>query len=138
MVNQKKILVVDDEPDIVKLLRVILERQGYQVITATNAEDGLVKARQEQPDLIILDVMMPSRTEGFHFAWNLRNDFSAYGQQVPILIHSAIHETTSLRFYPDKSDGTYGPGEFLPVQGFIDKPADTTELLHRIENLLNG
>lgn len=138
MSNQKKILVVDDEPDIVRMLSLLLKKQGYQVVSASNAEEGLQKVKEERPDLIILDVMMPSRTEGFHFAWNLRNDPSPECQNVPILLHSAIHDTTSLRFYPDRSDGTYGPGEFLPVQGFLDKPAQPGELLRRVEELLEG
>ena len=136
MTDSKKILVVDDEPDIVRMLSLLLKRAGYEVVTASNADEGLQKVREEQPDLIVLDVMMPGSTEGFHFAWTLRNDKSSGCADVPIIVHSAVHDTTSLRFYPDQSDGTYGPGEFLPVQDFLDKPADPAELLRKVQNLL--
>jgi DNA-binding response OmpR family regulator len=136
MSEPKKILVVDDDPDIVESLRVVLESRSYQVLSASNAEEAQEQVRKERPDLIILDIMMPRGTEGFHFVWNLRNDASSGCQDVPILVLSAIHDTTSLRFYPDQSDGTYSPGEFLPVQDFLDKPVEPKELLRRVENLL--
>jgi CheY-like chemotaxis protein len=136
MSEPKSILVVDDDPDIVESLRVVLESRSYQVLSASNAEEAQEQVRKERPDLIILDIMMPRGTEGFHFVWNLRNDASSGCQDVPILVLSAIHDTTSLRFYPDQSDGTYSPGEFLPVQDFLDKPVEPKELLRRVENLL--
>ena len=138
MASSEKILVVDDEPDIVESLRLVLEAVGYQVVSASNAEEGLEKASQEHPDLIILDIMMPGGTEGFHFVWKLRNDPSSGCQEVPIMVHSAIHDTTDLRFYPNQSDGTYGPGEFFPVQEFLDKPVDPARLLLRVKQLLKG
>jgi DNA-binding response OmpR family regulator len=138
MSEPKKILVVDDDPDIVESLRVVLESRSYQVLSASNAKEAQEQVKKERPDLIILDIMMPRGTEGFHFVWNLRNDASSGCQDVPILVLSAIHDTTSLRFYPDQSDGTYSPGEFLPVQDFLDKPVEPKELLRRVENLLRG
>ena len=56
--------------------------------------------------------------------------------QTPILVLTAIHSTTFLRFYPDRRDGQYSPGEFLPVQGFMDKPVQPGELLRRISETL--
>lgn len=138
MVVRKKILIVDDDPDIAESLRLVLESKSYQVVSASNAQEGREKVKQEHPDLIILDIMMPNSTEGFHFVWNLRNDTSSECQNVPVMILSSIHDTTSLRFYPDQSDGTYAAGEFLPVQDFLDKPAEPKELLRRVENLLKG
>ena len=55
---------------------------------------------------------------------------------LPIIIASGIHGETELRFYPDKTDGTYQPGEFLPVQGWIDKPVNVADLTTKIEALL--
>ena len=57
--DSAKILVVDDEPDILEFLRYNLEKEGYEVVTANNGEEGISKAEQEKPDLIILDIMMP-------------------------------------------------------------------------------
>ena len=133
---QAKVMVVDDDPDVVEILRLVLETAGYEVASANSAAQGLEKVKEFCPDLVLLDVMMPDGTEGFQFVWELRNDFPPELADTPIIVLSAIHETTKLRFYPDDSDGTYRSGEFLPVQGFIDKPAEPEMLLKRIEQVL--
>ena len=107
MSEPAKILVVDDDHDLVTTLRLILEEAGYRVISAPDAEQGMARAEGERPDLILLDIMMPNATEGFHFVWKLRRREEPYFQTVPIVVLSAIHETTDLRFYPDSGDGTY-------------------------------
>ncbi|MBU0606465.1 MAG: response regulator [Armatimonadetes bacterium] len=129
-------MVVDDDPDVVEILRLVLETAGYEVASANSAPQGLDKVKEFCPDLVLLDVMMPDDTEGFQFVWKLRNEFAPELADTPIIVLSAIHETTKLRFYPDQSDGTYRSGEFLPVQGFIDKPAEPEMLLKRIEQVL--
>ncbi len=68
-----KILVVDDEPNIVKLLQVNLQRAGYQVVTASDGLEALAKVKQEQPDLVLLDVIMP-RLDGWKALERLRSD----------------------------------------------------------------
>ena len=133
---QAKVMVVDDDPDVVEILRLVLETAGYEVASASSAPQGLEKVQEFCPDVVLLDVMMPDGTEGFQFVWKLRNEFPPELADTPIIVLSAIHETTKLRFYPDKSDGTYRSGEFLPVQGFIDKPAEPEMLLKRIEQVL--
>lgn len=131
-----KVMVVDDDPDVVEILRLVLETADYDVESANSAPEALEKVPTFRPDLILLDVMMPDGTEGFQFVWKLRNEFPPELADTPIIVLSAIHETTRLRFYPEKSDGTYRPGEFLPVQGFIDKPAEPEMLLKRIDQVL--
>lgn len=131
-----KVMVVDDDPDVVEILRLVLETAEYEVESANSAPEGLEKLPNFKPDLILLDVMMPDGTEGFQFVWKLRNEFAPELADTPIIVLSAIHETTRLRFYPEQSDGTYRPGEFLPVQGFIDKPAEPEMLLKRIDQVL--
>jgi two-component system alkaline phosphatase synthesis response regulator PhoP len=69
----RKILVVDDEPSIVRPLMFILRKEGYEVITASNGEEGLSIARTERPDLIFLDVMMPKKT-GYEVCQELKKD----------------------------------------------------------------
>ncbi len=132
----RKILLVDDDPDLIHALTLVLERQGYQVVSALDPHRGLVLADTERPDLIVLDVMMPEGTEGFHFVWNIRTRPDAYFQQVPIVMLTAIHQRTALRFYPDSTDGTYQAGEYLPVQGFVDKPVEPAVLLAEVERVL--
>ena len=131
-----KILIVDDDKDLVVALRIALESKGYRVASAHDLPAGLEAAAVERPDCIVLDIMMPHATEGFHFVWRLRQQDEAYFKNVPIIVLSAIHQKTNLRFYPDSSDGTYQAGEFLPVQDFVDKPVDPAWLLERIDRAL--
>jgi CheY-like chemotaxis protein len=138
MSETAKILVVDDDPDIVESLRLVLQSSGYDIDTAGSASEAFAKVESYRPDVILLDIMMPDGTEGFHFVWKLRNQCPEEVAKTPIIVLSAIHHTTSLRFYPDQSDGTYEPGEFLPVQGFIDKPVEPYVLLEKIKSVLQA
>ena len=135
--SKAKILTVDDDRDLVEALRIVLESGGYEVVAAYDAETGLEKVRSEKPDLVLLDVMMPNATEGFHFVWKLRNLEGEYFRSVPVIVLTAIHEKTELRFYPDSGDGTYKAGEYLPVQDFVDKPVAPKDLLERVERVLS-
>lgn len=138
MEAQSKILIVDDDPDIVESMRIVLENHGYSVVSASSAEEGAEKVASERPNLIILDVMMPEGTEGFHFVWRLRQDKDPELRDLPILVVTAIHGTTKLRLYPDQEDASYGPGEYLPVQGFVDKPIQPADLVAKVKALLKG
>jgi len=131
-----KILIVDDDRDLVAALRVALESRDYLVAAAYDLPTGLQAAADQRPDCIVLDIMMPHATEGFHFVWRLRQQVESYFKQVPIIVLTAIHEKTDLRFYPDSSDGTYRAGEYLPVQDFLDKPVDPRLLLERVDRAL--
>lgn len=132
----QKLLVVDDDPDITQALSIVLESKGYQVTTAESAEAAMQKVHEMPPDLILLDIMMPNATEGFHFVWELRQDADPQAANLPILVVSALHQHTALRLYPDQADSSYGPGEFLPVQGWLDKPVQPSVLLERVAELL--
>ncbi len=134
----QRILIVEDDPDTADTLKVVLEGEGYQVAHALNAPGGLAAARKERPDLILLDVMMPSGTEGFHFVWDLRKEEDEALKQTPIIVLTAIHQLTKLRFYPEQSDKEYEPYEYLPVQGFLDKPVDFTQLVEEAQLVLSG
>lgn len=138
MSEPTRVLVVDDDPDIVETLRIVLERAKYMVASAESPQEAFEKLEAFKPNVILLDVMMPGGTEGFQFVWRLRNEYPPDVADTPVIILSAIHETTRLRFYPDKGDGTYKPGEFLPVQAFVDKPAEPQALLATIEGVLRG
>ena len=131
-----KILVVDDQPNIVRVIQVALESQGYEVLTAGSKEEAEVIAVDSKPDLMIVDVMMPEGTEGFHLVWKIRQMEDEALSSVPIIMATGIHETTELRFYPDQTDGTYEPGEFLPVQAWMDKPIAVKDLLEKVKRLV--
>jgi len=129
-----KILIIDDDPDIVMTVRMVLENAGHQVLDAENGKAGVKLLREDKPDLIILDVMMDTATEGFQLALKLRNpdpasDYAEY-KDIPILMLTAIHSTTPLKFEPDI--------EYLPVELFIDKPIDPDDLLGKVEWILES
>lgn len=133
---QKTILIVEDDADTLETLRLVLEKEGYRVLAASSPQEGTEAVHAEHPDLILLDVMMPTGTEGFHFVWNLRRDPDQSVRDVPIVVVSAIHQTTPLRLYPDQSDTEYAPGEYLPVQGFLDKPVSFDKLISTVAEVL--
>jgi len=132
------ILIVEDDADTADSVQLVLEKEGYRAITAPTAQEGLEKVRGSRPDLVLLDVMMPAGTEGFQFVWSLRQDEDPALRDTPIIVLTAIHQTTPLRLYPDQSDGTYSPNEFLPVQGFLDKPVAFDKLLSQVRQGLGG
>jgi CheY-like chemotaxis protein len=138
MSKGKKILVVDDDRDLVDILTMVLTGKAYEVARAYSAPEALQAVERERPDLVLLDVMMPEATEGFHVVWNLRGRDDPYFATVPIIMLTAIHRETPLRFYPDTRDGTYGAGEYLDVQGFVDKPVEPDALLKEVERVLTS
>ena len=127
-----KILVIEDDADMVMAIRMPLEANGYEVFEAATGEEGLQKVKKVEPDLIILDVMMETTTAGFQVSLELRSpdadsEYAAY-REIPILMLTAIHTTTSLRFGPDEA--------YLPVDDFVDKPIDPDVLLEKIRALI--
>lgn len=133
-----RVLLVDDDRDLVDVLQLALQAHGYRVAAGYSAEDALRLVEQERPDVLVLDVMMPDATEGFHVVWQLRARVEPYFRHLPIIMLTAVHHQTPLRFYPDRRDDTYGAGEFLDVQEFIDKPVDPKDLVARIERVLRA
>ncbi len=132
MMANEKILIIDDDDDIVQAMRLPLESAGYQVLRAANGDEGLKKVKEVKPDLIILDVMMDTTTAGFQVSLALRNpapssEYAAY-RRIPILMITAIHATTSLRFDAD--------ADYLPVDAFIEKPIEPAELLNQVRDHL--
>ena len=129
-----KILMIDDDPDILTAIRIPLESVGHEFSEARSGVEGLEKIKEVNPDLIILDVMMESATEGFQLSLKLRDrspdsEYAAY-RDIPILMLTAIHTTTPLRFTPDD--------DYLPVDAFLDKSADPDQLLAKIDELLKA
>jgi len=127
-----KILIIDDDPDIVMAVRLCLRSAGHEVFDASNSERGLRLLDEIRPDLIVLDVMMDTATEGFQTALQLRSPdpaspLAAY-KHIPILVLTALHTTTDLRFGPDE--------DYLPVDAFIDKPIEPDKLVSTVNQLL--
>ncbi len=109
-----------------------LEANGYRVSHAASGQDGLKQVKQLNPDLIVLDVMMDTTTEGFQVSLALRSpdphsEYAAY-RHIPIVMLTSIHSTTPLRFGPDE--------DYLPVDSFLDKPIDPDKLVALIAELV--
>jgi DNA-binding response OmpR family regulator len=118
------VLVVDDDPVIQGLLRVNFEMEGYDVITAGDGVEGLERARSEQPDVVILDVMMP-RMDGLEVARILKADPAT--APIPILLLSAKAQEVDVR-----------AGDATGADAYVTKPFDPLELLKRVEALIAG
>lgn len=128
MAEQKTILVVDDDPDVVEATKVVLEAAGYVVESAVDGQSGLQKALALGPDLIILDVMMGSDTAGLHVSYKLRENPKT--QDTPILMVSALEKKTGMKFSPESDQ------EYLPVEDFISKPIAPDDLLQKVKAAL--
>ena len=130
--NEKpKILIIEDDSDLVAAMKRILENKGFIATIAYDPDEGKEKLNHEEPDLIILDVMFGSKGEskGFDFAQAIKLDkkFSA----IPILMLTAINtERPSFKFSPETDS------EFLPVDSFLDKPVHSEDLISKVEELL--
>ncbi len=133
--RQAKIVTIDDDPDILEVLRIALEANHYEVHAASSGDEGLRVIKQVRPDLIILDVMMDTVTEGFHVSYELRSQDpkSEYHEfsKIPIIMLTAISQKTGMKFSPEKD------GEYLPVDEFVEKPIRIESLLEKVEKLLS-
>jgi DNA-binding response OmpR family regulator len=115
------VLVVDDDPVIVKLLQVNFEMEGYDVITAGDGQEGLDRARADRPDAIVLDVMMP-KLNGLQVAEMLKADEAT--RSIPIILLSAKAQSTDIAAGKEIADE------------YMTKPFDPLELLDRVADLL--
>ena len=118
----KKILVIEDDPATLRLIDYSLRHEGYQVLMASNGLDGLRKVHNEEPDLIILDVMLPGM-DGFEICHHLRSEPDI--AQLPILMLSAKAQEI------DKDTGLK-----VGADDYLAKPADPSEIVRRVESLL--
>ncbi len=119
-----RILIVDDDPDIVDAARLVLEREGHTVASAGNRPDGLQALDESHPDLLILDVMMEEPDDGLRMAREIRRG----GKMLPILMLTSINPTMGLAI--DKDD------EMVPVDDFQTKPIDPRSLVATVQSLL--
>ena len=125
----KKILAVDDDPDILDALTMILESRGYQVVTATDGVEGLANLKAEMPDLMILDLLMP-KMDGFAVCKELQDPRWAKYRKIPILILTSVREEASRRRYELET------GLELDVDDYVEKPFSPDILLERVERLV--
>lgn len=125
--DKKKILLVDDDPDLISAFDAILNNRGYHVITATNKNEGLAKLEDEEPELAILDVMMEEEHDGFDLARQIKK----LHPDLPIIMLTGISEITGVNFRAAAADP-----DWLPADEYLDKPVQPDELVSCIEDLL--
>ena len=127
MSEQKRILVVDDEPDFCSIVQGQLEKEGYAVELAYNGVEGLEKIHANPPDAIVLDVMMPEK-DGYEVCKELKADEATAGIPVVLLTAVASH-VTSTRY-------SHADGMSTEADDYIAKPASAEEICESIRGLL--
>ena len=132
--GKKKILIVDDDPDITEAMTVVLETQGYDVSGVLNGTDAMKQTEQSPPDLIILDVIMDTPREGFMFSRQIKNDPDT--KDIPILMVTSVKDKTGLDFKSVAGDESAGDESWLPVEDFLDKPVQPEVLIEKVAALL--
>ncbi|MFC1761382.1 response regulator [Planctomycetota bacterium] len=125
----KKVLIVDDDEDVRASLKVILERREYTVSCAGDREAALQKAKHENPDLLILDVMMAGWSDGFEISRDLKGDEGL--KDIPILMLTGVKSKTGIDFKSSAGDPAW-----LPVDGYLEKPVTAEALLAEVQRLL--
>lgn len=126
----KKILLIDDDPDILDAITVILESQDYQVVIAHDGIEGLVNLKAENPDLMIMDLLMP-KMDGFAMMIELQDERWSQFRNIPILVLSSVREEASRRRYELETALT----EFC-ADDYLEKPISPDILLERVAQLL--
>lgn len=123
-----KILVIDDDESLLVAMRLTLQGHGFEVETAMTPEEGINKVLSTEPDLVVLDVIMPVGYEGFEVARAIREEHKLV--ELPIVILSNVHSVKKVpyRFAPD--------ADYLPVDVFLDKPSDLEEIVPTIKEVL--
>lgn len=118
----KKILVTEDSPTILAMVKDVLESEGYEVITSNDGQDALDKARSEAPDLIILDLMLP-KIDGYKVCRMLK--FDDKYKQIPIIMFTARMQENDVKL-----------GREVGADGYITKPFDPEMLLNKVGSFL--
>lgn len=126
--KKKTVLLVDDDADFVRMNKAVLEKHGYEVLEAYNDAECRLVLESVRPDIIVLDVMMTTATDGFHLAQALRKDKKT--GNIPILMVTSVNESVPYKFEPDS--------DWLPVDQFIEKPVKPEALLEAVNKRLGA
>ena len=127
----KKILLVDDDPDFSETTGILLRANGYEVTMARDSRQAAERLAAERPDLILLDIMMRTKSEGVWFSEKLKADPQL--AKIPILVLSGVNREPDIVLKPLDPERD---GEYFPVDGFLAKPVEAKALLAEIARLL--
>jgi two-component system alkaline phosphatase synthesis response regulator PhoP len=123
----KKILIVDDDPDLVEAVSMLLEAEGMNPLAAYGGVEGLARAKEDKPDLIVLDIMMPDK-DGYEVAKELAADDQL--SDIPVIMLTAVTE------YVGSTSYSHGSGKELVADDFFEKPVEPEALVKRILELV--
>jgi CheY-like chemotaxis protein len=121
-----KILIVDDDPDFTDSTRIVLEKAGHNVINATSGDKGFKRAKEEKPDLIVLDVIMDSVLDGVSMSQSMHDDLDM--RDIPIVMVTSIANTDYAELFPTD--------DYIHIQAFLTKPVAPASLLKQVDKLL--
>jgi len=124
MSDKKTILIVDDDIDFQQAMKTLLETRNYNIILASDGDEGYEKAKKEKPDLLLLDVMMKKDNEGFLTAQKMKADQST--GRIPVILITGIRKAKNLPF------GFEPDPDWLPVKAVLEKPVKADDLLREI------
>lgn len=127
----KKILLADDDPEVVDVTSILLEDEGYEIVTAKDGAEALEKIKLENPDLIILDLLMP-HVDGFAVISMLKDPRYERWSKIPVIILTSVRKEVSNRRYELET------GQQMGFSAYLDKPADHDELLATVFSLIGG
>jgi CheY-like chemotaxis protein len=116
-----KVLLIDDDPEIIEAMTNLLDAKGYTVVSASNGKDGLELAKKEKPGIILLDVMMTTKSEGFDVARGLHKDDAL--KNIPVVMVTGVRREMNLPF------GFEPDSDWLPVKAVLEKPIKPDQLL---------
>ena len=124
---KKYVLIVDDDPDLVETVAMLLESKGYEVGKAYDGIEGEESIKKRRPDVVVLDVMMP-RKDGYKLCKELKSN--KWTQDIPVILLTAVGEAVSSTTY------THAEGMSTEAEDFIPKPVDAKTLVEAVERLL--
>ncbi len=125
----KKILIVDDDIEMVESMTALLQGAGYDVVSSSSGISGFEKCKKEKPDLVLLDVMMETKTEGMKVAKQLHSDSEV--SNIPVILVTGIRSDMNLPFGLEADD------EVLPVRKVLEKPFRPDKLLKYVNEVFN-
>ena len=131
----EKILIVDDDPDVILFLSHVLQDHGYDTLDASNGQEGWEMVKSEKPDLVLLDLMMPQKS-GISLLSEIKKDESL--KKTPVIMVTGVAGETGidLEVFLKRGPGKEAGGTPLNPEGYIEKPVDPDKLITLIKELL--